>query len=130
MSTTGVNPKDAISFKKVNLYLLPPVAAAHACHAMMDGVRKYSSYNWRDKKVLASVYIAAALRHIGCWQEKEEQAPDSGVHHLGHAIACLAILLDSQAAGNLLDDRAEGGVFPKVLEEITKSIASKNEITP
>lgn len=119
----GVNPKDALGFKKVNLFLLPPAATAHAVHAMMDGAKKYGPYNWRDKKVFASVYIAAALRHIACWQEREEKAKDSGVHHLGHAIACLAILLDAQETGNLKDDRAEGGKLPEVLDRLNKEIS-------
>lgn len=125
MSTQGINPKDAIAFKKVNLMLLPPVAAAHASCAMMDGAKKYGPYNWRDKKVLASVYIAAAKRHIDMWQERQEKASDSGVHHLGHAIACLAILLDAQAGGYLVDDRPMGGVA-HALEALNEEIKNAN----
>lgn len=122
----GINPKDAIGFKKVNLFLLPPAAAAHAAHAMMDGAKKYGPYNWRDKKVIASVYVAACLRHIACWQEKEERAKDSGVHHLGHAIACLAILLDCQETGNLIDDRVDGGKVPEILDRISREVMDQS----
>jgi hypothetical protein len=103
----GSNPKDAIGLKKVDLSLLPDIAAFHGAHAFMDGARKYGPYNWRENAVLARIYITAAKRHIDYWAAGEETADDSGVHHLGHAIACLAILLDAQATGNLIDNRAK-----------------------
>lgn len=99
------NPKDLFGSVKVSFTKLPAVAIAHGAHAMMDGAQKYGAYNWRDKKVIASIYVDAALRHLACWFEGQEDAPDSGVHHLGHAIACCAILLDAQETGNLIDDR-------------------------
>jgi hypothetical protein len=107
MSTTDLtNPKDLLGVKKPPLDLIPPVASVHASMAHRDGAIKYGPWNWREKKVKASIYIAAAKRHIELWHtEKEETARDSGVHHLGHAIACLNIILDAQACGALLDDR-------------------------
>jgi hypothetical protein len=39
------------------------------------------------------------------WFNGEECAQDSGVHHLAHAMACLAILLDAKTCGKLNDDR-------------------------
>src|SRR5690348_17217993 len=105
----GNNPKDRIGAKKVSLTKLPAVAEIHGAHAMMDGARKYGPYNWRGNKVLASIYIDALRRHLMCWFEGQEEADDSGVHHLGHAIACAAILLDAQETGNLVDDRPPAG---------------------
>jgi hypothetical protein len=103
----GENPKDRHGYKKVDVTLLPSIATMHGAHAMMDGARKYGPYNWRGNAVLARVYIAAAIRHLEYWAAGEEQAKDSIVHHLGHAIACCAILLDAQATGNLIDNRAK-----------------------
>lgn len=102
------NPKDLLGVKKVGLDKLPPVASAHFSDAMMDGGEKYGPYNWRDKKVRASIYYAAAMRHLSQWWDGEETAEDSGVHHLGHAGACAAILLDAQEHDCLLDDRPRG----------------------
>lgn len=99
------NPKDAIAQLKVDLSLIPEVFSAHVADALMDGAEKYGPYNWRDKKVQARVYVAAAKRHLAAWFEREETAEDSGVHHLGHAAACLAIILDAQHHGCLLDNR-------------------------
>jgi Domain of unknown function (DUF5664) len=111
------NPKDLIGAKKVPMGQVPPVAIAHEAAAMLDGTLKYGYRNYRDKKVRATVYIDAALRHLYAWLEGEEVASDSGVHHLGHARACLGILLDAQAHDTLLDDRVKGD-FPKINEQL------------
>jgi Domain of unknown function (DUF5664) len=118
----GPNPKDLFGNKKVSITKLPQVAVLHGAHAMMNGADKYGPYNWRDRAVIASIYIDAAMRHLMTWFEREETAEDSGVHHLGHAIACCAILLDAQATGNLLDDR------PTVNPEFQKLIHGLSEI--
>jgi hypothetical protein len=99
--------------------------------AMMDGAKKYGPYNWRAKKVVASIYIDAAMRHLATWFEGQETASDSKVHHLGHAIACCAILLDAQATGNLVDDRPiTEGVdpewFEKLMGKLSDTIKEKN----
>lgn len=115
----NANPKDLFGARKVSLSKLPAVAVAHAAHAMMDGAGKYGAYNWRDKAVIASVYVDAAKRHVDNWFEGQRVAGDSEVHHLGHAIACMAILLDAEATGNLIDDRPEGNeVADRVFAEI------------
>lgn len=116
------NPKDLIGAKKLSLTVFPDVALAHGTHAMMNGAKKYGPYNWRDKKVRASIYIEAARRHLAQWLDREEHAYDSGVHHLGHAMACCAILLDAQEAGCLVDDRPQGaGGFNRLLSSLNRS---------
>lgn len=107
METKSSNPKDILakSEQRVLLHLIPSPALIEAALAFMDGARKYGPYNWRKEGVSAATYISAALRHTRGWLDGEELAADSRVHHLGHAIACLAILLDAQAVGNLVDDR-------------------------
>src|ERR1700680_3709633 len=102
---TGPNPKDLIGAKKVSLTKFPAIGLLHGAHAMMDGAAKYGPYNWREKSVQAHIYVDAAKRHMDAWFEGEETASDSGVHHLGHALACCAILLDAQANDGLIDDR-------------------------
>lgn len=101
----GPNPKDILGMKKVSFTKIPSIGIAHMGMAMMDGARKYGPYNWRSKKVIASIYVDAAIRHWMAWFEGEEVSDDAKVHHLGHAMACGAILLDAQTTGNLIDDR-------------------------
>jgi hypothetical protein len=120
MDRRVMNPKDLLGMKKPNLFLVPAVATVHIAEAMGNGAKKYGAYNWRENDVIASIYLAAAQRHILSWQEGEECAKDSGVHHLGHAAACLAILLDAEHTGNLIDDRPSGSGVADLIESLTK----------
>lgn len=123
------NPKAAHGAQKVNLFLLPPVAIYHWGHAQMIGEIKYGTYKWRETRVEASVYIAAAVRHIQAWASGEERDPIDLTHHLGNAMACMGILLDAQAHGNLVDNRAkDGGVLTGVIEEIMTALRERLEI--
>jgi len=84
-----------------------------------DGAEKYGPYNWRDESVAASVYIGAAMRHIDAWWDGEESAGDSGVHHIAHALSCLAIIADATETGNLIDDRPLPGAASRLIKELT-----------
>jgi hypothetical protein len=119
----GNNPKDSLGIKKVSITKLPMVGVVHGAHAMMYGASKYGPYNWRDNAVIASIYIDATLRHLAAWfDEKEEVAKDSGVHHLGHVLANMAILLDAMETGNLIDDRPHSGKAATVLARLNDVI--------
>lgn len=123
----STNPKDAIGARKVSLSKLPAVALLHGAHAMANGARKYGAFNWRGHPLIASIYVDACMRHVNAWFDGEENAEDSGVHHLGHALACLAILIDAQATGNLVDDRPPGGAFAATLARLN---ATRAAVTP
>lgn len=128
--SSNPNPKDAIGVHKASLSKFPAVALAHGAHAMMNGADKYGAFNWRGHPVIASIYVDACARHVAAWFDREALAEDSGVHHLGHALACLAILLDAEATGNLVDDRPTGGAFPRVLAEINAAIKARRAPAP
>lgn len=121
------NPKTLYGVKKVPLHLVPPIARVAESLAFADGARKYGPYNWRYQQVSASIYIAAAQRHIELWWDGEERCPISGVHHLGHARACMAILLDAQACMALNDDRPPASDLPRVLNEAQRFLESLGE---
>ena len=111
----GTNPKDLLGIKKVQLNLVPASSTIYQALAMEDGAVKYGPFNWRTKKVKASIYVAAAIRHIQAWFDGEENASDSGKPHLGHALACLGILADAKETGNLADDRPVPGPAAKLI---------------
>lgn len=112
------NPKDKFGVKKPPLSLVPDVGLLYEAMAMKDGAYKYGAYNWRQKKVQAKIYIDAVRRHLIQWAAGEEIDPVSKVHHLGHARACLGILLDAQATGNLVDDRAKNQRIADLVREL------------
>lgn len=123
------NPKTAIGVTKVPLHLVPPSASHHLALAFKDGAAKYGPYNWRDHKVSASVYVAAAKRHIDAWWDGENLSPDAGVEHLAHAMACMAIILDAASVAKLNDDRPTCGASPRMQAEYANPAADPG-ITP
>lgn len=121
--TEHTNPKDAIGSRKLPLHLWPETATALGCLGLLDGKLKYGRANFRAVDVSASVYVDALRRHIGKWFEGQDNDPDSGLPHLAHALACLAIIVDAQAAGKLHDDRQYPGGYIRMIDELTPHVA-------
>ena len=116
--TQSDNPKNIAAKARVKLSYIPPVALAHCAHALMDGAEKYGPYNWRDKSIALMEYISAAQRHLLDFTDGEETAPDSLCHHLGHAMASCAIMLDAIERKNAIDDRPTKGNVPETFKRI------------
>ena len=116
----GTNPKDLIGIKKVQLNLVPPASIIYQALAMEDGAAKYGAYNWRKNKVIASIYVAACMRHLQSWYDGEECTTDSKKPHLAHAVACLGILIDALETGNLVDDRPAPGAASTLIAKWEK----------
>lgn len=124
MTSKPSNPKDLIGSTKLPLHLFPTTAIAMGSIGLLEGMLKYGRQNWREAGVRASIYVDACKRHLDAWFEGEECASDSGSPHLANAIACLAILIDAQAAGKLEDDRAYNGAgYRKLVEQLTPQVA-------
>lgn len=119
----STNPKDLLGIKKVPLDLVPDTAIIHMAMAFKDGAKKYGPYNWREKKVSASIYAAAIARHKAQWYNGEDKDKISNVKHLASIMACCAILIDAEVCGNLIDDKPT-----KV--DITDLLESLEEKTP
>jgi hypothetical protein len=122
------NPKDRIGTTKVPLHLIPLSAQIPTCLALFTGEKKYERWNWRHEQVAASIYIDAALRHIQKWVHGQENDKETGIHHLGHAIAGLMILLDSQSYGNLIDDRPPSDNSAELLDDAQKDVIRLTEL--
>ena len=116
----GENPKDRAGSKKPPLHLIPSAAEITESLAMAHGAKKYGAFNWRWKKVKASIYIAAALRHLVQWFDGQDEDPETGVSHLAHARACLGILLDAMSLDQMIDDRPGTGAAPVLIEKFTQ----------
>jgi hypothetical protein len=116
----GTNPKAVIGASKLPLHLWSPLASAYGAVALSNGAGKYGIANYKATPVLASVYLSALMRHYNSWLEGEEFDPVDGQPHLGGILANVAILLDSRAAGMLVDDRPIPGGYLKELEAVTK----------
>ena len=115
------NPKDLIGIKKPPVHLVPAALIINSAMAYSDGAKKYGPYNWRSYPVNLTVYIAAAQRHLLQLLDGEDCAQDSGHHHASHVAACMGIILDALATGNLIDDRPKHGAASQLIEELTSN---------
>lgn len=130
MNTDTTNPKDLIGLTKPQLNLVPPALKIHVAKAMENGAKKFGPFNWRDKKVKMTVYIAAAMRHLESLLDGEDIAADSGVHHAAHAAACMGIILDALECNCMFDDRPPKGCAAALIARMTeqKAPAAPEEI--
>jgi len=108
------NPKTAFGEAKVKLSDTPTIGIQLMGQVHTNGANKYGRFNWREHTVSSSVYYDAALRHLMAWFDGENLDPESGLHHLAHAMACCNILLDADKSGKLNDNR---GVLAKEKSE-------------
>lgn len=122
------NPKDLVGSNKLPLHLWPETATAHGCLALLDGNLKYGRTNWRAAGVKASIYVDACRRHLNeYFDEGRNVDKDSGLHPLAHALACLAIIVDAEAAGKLTDDRLIHGGYSALVDKLTPNVARLKE---
>ena len=122
MSEKPSNPKDMLGSDKLPLHLWPKIASAYGCLGLLDGMLKYGRSNWRVAGVRASIYADALERHMGYWFEGQDTDPDSGLPHLAHALACIAILIDAQSSGQLTDDRQYPGGHVNTMAALTPHV--------
>lgn len=122
MNPPDSNPKSRYGIKKPPLHLIPSVALIDLSVAMALGAKKYGAYNWREKGVAASVYLAAAERHLRAYLDGEDTDAESGASHLGHVMACCAIIADAITLGKLIDDRPTKGMFAAGVREFASMV--------
>lgn len=105
-----MNPKDAAAAQeaRVRLDLLEPAADEQIAAALANGADKYGLRNFvqPDNEISLRTYIAAMRRHLNALLRGEDDAADSGLHHLAHIGANVHVLLAAREAGTLVDDRA------------------------
>lgn len=89
---------------KADLSLNPKIAQEEMAFAFMLGEKKYGRFNFY-KGLESHRLISAAMRHLNAWNEGENLDPESGRSHLGHALACIAMILKTQELGSLRDTR-------------------------
>lgn len=99
------NPKTQFGITKPGDWYSPPIPYYEYSMAHLQGALKYGHFNWRDDPVTISTYIEAAKRHVDLFKAGQENASDTGIHHLAHAMCCFSIIIDAMAHGTMTDDR-------------------------
>ncbi len=84
--------------EKLRWDLLPMALVEQVVGVLTYGAKKYDDENWRKVDNQRSRYYAAAMRHIVAWWLGERNDPESGFHHLAHAMCCLIFLLEGEHA--------------------------------
>lgn len=111
------NPKDILGQAKPSMQCVPEAAILFLGAAMEYGAMKYGARNWRDKKVLASVYLDAMERHRLLVAAGEDIDDESKLPHLAHIMAGCAILIDAQMSNQMVDDRKGSAEGIRVLKD-------------
>jgi hypothetical protein len=128
---SSANPKDLVGDNKLPLHLFPPSAIAFGCIGMLEGKLKYGYVNYRGSNVIASIYVAAAKRHLDAWLEGENNSRDTGSPHLGNALATIAIIVDAAVNATLIDDRPfipSPGAYGRMTEFLSKQVIHLKEL--
>lgn len=77
-------------------YLLKdlPVSVEEVTKVLIYGANKYSRSNY--SKVESERYEAAFFRHVMAYLRGEQLDPETGYHHLAHAVCCLMFLVERE----------------------------------
>lgn len=79
---------------KLEYGLLPPLALKATVDVLTFGAQKYERDNWKFVDDSKRRYFDALQRHLWAWKEGETNDPESGRHHLAHAMCCLMFLYE------------------------------------
>ena len=74
--------------------LIPPLALAEMVKVLTFGAQKYEPNNWKYIDSAKERYFDAMERHVWAWKSGEQLDPESGIHHLAHAMCCLFFLYE------------------------------------
>ena len=74
--------------------LLPPMALKATVDVLTFGAEKYDPDNWQVVPEAKRRYFDALQRHVWAWKEGESFDPESGLHHLAHAMCCMMFLYE------------------------------------
>ena len=78
---------------KVRYDLIPQGVDEELAKILTFGAKKYGENNWQKLDNFNNRYYAAARRHLEAWRSGEDIDPESGEHHLSHALTNLAFLV-------------------------------------
>jgi len=85
---------------KLEYGLLPPYALQETVKVLTFGAQKYERNNWIHVDDANRRYFDALQRHLWAWKMGENIDPESGLHHLAHAMCCLMFLYERDVIYN------------------------------
>ena len=100
-ATTGGRKFDG---GKLQYGLLPPLALKATVEILTFGAEKYEPDNWKYVPDSKRRYFDAMQRHVWAWKNGEQLDPESGIHHLAHAMCCLMFLYEHDTIYSIDDN--------------------------
>lgn len=94
---------------KLPIHLVPVSAITGIAETLRYGAQKYEERNW-ESGFPYSIPYACAQRHLLAWWNGEEVDQESGLSHLKHALANIAMLIEFLETYPKGDDRPTRGV--------------------
>lgn len=89
---------------KPRLDLIPSLPLFRAGEVLAFGARKYKPHNWRLGLSWLETF-GSLDRHLHAWLDGEDDDPESGYHHLAHAVCQMLFLAEFVFRGTGEDDR-------------------------
>lgn len=77
---------------KPKMDLLCPFAMEELAKVLTFGAKKYDAWNW-SKGIKTSRLLAAAFRHLFAYARGENIDPETGLHHVAHAMCCCMFIV-------------------------------------
>jgi hypothetical protein len=92
---------------KLEYGLLPPHALEETVKVLTFGAQKYERDNWQKVPDSKRRYFDALQRHVWAWKTGEKNDPESGIHHLAHAMCCLMFLFEHDTIYSLHNEETK-----------------------
>jgi hypothetical protein len=92
---------------KLEYGLLPPHALEETVKVLTFGAQKYERGNWIKVPDSKRRYFDALQRHMWAWKKGEQIDPESGLHHLAHAMCCLMFLYEHDTIYSVDNDEVK-----------------------
>jgi hypothetical protein len=92
---------------KLEYGLLPPYALEEVVKVLTFGAQKYERDNWQKVPDSKRRYYDALQRHVWAWKRGEKFDPESGIHHLAHAMCCLMFLYEHDTIYSLHNEETQ-----------------------
>jgi len=99
---------------KPRMDLIPGVALTQLGAVLEYGARKYDEDNWKRHELAdgAKRHYGALLRHLVAYKDGEALDPESGLHHLAHALANVVFVLWAENERAAMPTRAREVTTP------------------
>lgn len=104
----AVDPKQAAGNSKMGFDAIPITLMIQASKTAQNGADKYGMWNWLEldnETMSLSTYLNAIQRHLLLYKAGQDNASDSGLHHLEHILIGVGVVRDAMLFGKVKDDR-------------------------